>query len=77
MADESAGKGAPMGGSPEGREKMRNLGPAASGDEIRTAIRDITGRDPEEIAISFKKLSPGGIRAGEGSWDGNIYKYRY
>ncbi len=41
---------------------------------LRSAIADILGRTPTEITV---KLSPGGARAGDGSWDGNIYKYRY
>jgi hypothetical protein len=42
--------------------------------QLRSAIEDILGRTPKEVTI---ELSPGGTRAGDGSWDGNIYKYRY
>jgi len=51
-----------------------------TGAQLRRAIRDILGKEPAEIEVKFHDsapLGPGGIRAGDGSWDGNLYKYRY
>jgi len=52
-----------------------------SGMKLREAIRDILGVTPHDVTVRFKKakqkLGPGGARAGDGSWDGNIYKYRF
>lgn len=48
-----------------------------TGPALRSAMGDILGRFPKELTIEFEKLGPGGVRAAEGEWSGNIYKYRY
>lgn len=62
-----------------GARSSSNLDPEIE-EKLTRAIRDVLGDSPEEISIKFNEnapLGPGGIRSADGSWDGNLYKYRY
>lgn len=51
-----------------------------TGSELKGAIADILGANPQEIFINLGDgIGPGGSRVSrdEPSWDGNVYKYRY
>lgn len=61
-----------------GARTLSKLAPGHNVEALKSSLKDILGVAPREVTLAFdKKLSPGGIRAGDGSWDGNIYKYRY
>ena len=60
-----------------GSRALAKLAPGHNIDDLKASLKDILGAVPSDVTMTFnKKLSPGGIRAGDGSWDGNIYKYR-
>jgi hypothetical protein len=61
-----------------GARVLAKLAPGHTASELQASLKDILGVVPSEITLAFKKkMSPGGIRAGDGSWSGNVYKYRY